>query len=284
MKLDCFSGENYRSYNYNENAFFDRIIGLRILLYLNPQGISTIRRIASPYIVVAVAAVALGVLFASTNIMGNLLHHFIASSSPVESAESSLIGHGPRLIVAEATTVPFRALSYALATDTDGDASSGSNIVKVDMLYLDSDAHCENCVRIDYNPYIVGKAGIAWEPPQPLDVQGAKRLVFGAKGQFGGEQVKFMVLGKQTGIASSITDEKLFENIEFVATTETITLESDWERYQIAIPDADAEKFTDITHLMAVELDGGNGVRPVTIFLKGFYFDEQVLEEPLVID
>lgn len=168
----------------------------------------------------------------------------------------------------------MRALSYVLEVDRDGDASAGPLVVRVDVENLDPDDHCETCIRIDYNPSIVGKAGLAWKTAQPLDVQGAKRVVLFAKGQFGGEEVNFKFLGKQTGPTSSIADDLLFDNIDFAAQSGTLVLSSNWNEYHIDLPTLDTQEFIDVTHLFAVEIDDGGGARPVTILMKGFLFDE----------
>lgn len=218
-----------------------------------------------------------------SGVVGNIPHDVSSSSKDDGFTIKTPFSfhHGQGLIVAEAASVPVRALSYVLSADRDGDATAGPLVVKVEMDNFDPVGHCEFCIRIDYNPSVIGKAGVAWETAQPVDVQGAQRLLVAARGQFGGEQVKFLTLGKQTGLATSLTDESLFDNIKFVSETEIITLTSEWVRYQIDIPNADPSEFNDVTHMIGVELDEGNGVRPVTIFLKGFIFDDKPAEDPV---
>ncbi len=232
---------------------------------------------------IAIASVALGLMLFLSGLVGNIPHDVSSKSNDENLTIKSPFSfhHGQGLIVAEAASVPVRALSYVLSTDRDGDAAAGPLVMKVEMENVDPDGHCEYCIRIDYNPSVIGVGGVAWETAQPVDVQGAKRLLVAAKGQFGGEQVRFLTLGKQVGVSSSLTDEKLFENIEFLSKTGTITLTSDWVRYQIDIPTDDPTALRDVTHMIGVEIDGGNGVRPVTIFLKGFIFDDKPAADPV---
>ena len=43
-----------------------------------------------------------------------------------------------------------------------------------------------------YIPGPIGKAGVAYKSAQPLDLTGAQRIVFFAKGELGGENVSFV--------------------------------------------------------------------------------------------
>lgn len=168
--------------------------------------------------------------------------------------------------------MPMMVFAYATAgLVTDGDAAAGPSVVKINQEYLGD--HCEFCLKIEYNPYLAGKAGIAMKSSTPLDVQTPQRLILWARGEYGDEKVRFMLLGKQNGTASSSQDANLFDNVEFVSKTETVTLTTHFKIYQIDVPNVDPERFNDVTHLSAIEIDDGNGMKPVIVYVKGFVYD-----------
>ena len=63
---------------------------------------------------------------------------------------------------------------------------------------------CEQCQFIVYKPTTSapGKPGIAYVSETPLDLAGAKRLVFFAKGELGGETIKPLIMGKSSSSVS----------------------------------------------------------------------------------
>jgi hypothetical protein len=243
---------------------------------LNSANKFTVKRILFSYVTVAVCAVALGLtIVLNGNVGQSLMAVTGASSSVVSSAPAGHI-HTPKFLYAEASTMPMETLDYAfLELETDGDASSAAPVVRVIPDWVDG--HCEACFRIEYYPYIIGKAGFAWIPGQPLDVQGAERMTFWAKGEFGGEEIRIMILGKEN-MTSGTNPENLFNEVDFASRSELITLTSNFRPYQMEVPALETEKYNDITHLVAIELHEGDGSRPVTVYLKGFYFDA---EEPI---
>jgi len=228
--------------------------------------------------VVAVLAVALGFIIVLNGSIGQSMMAFLGTSAASTDNYDPHVGaHTPKFLYAEASTMPMQTLDYALLElETDGDASSGAPVVRVIPDWVA--AHCESCFRIEYYPYIVGKAGFAWIPAQPLDVQGAQRMTFWAKGEFGGEQIRVMILGKENQPAINTNDEILFTDVDFASRSESITLTSNFSPYQLEVPAVDPENYNDITHLVAIEVDKGDGKNAVTVYVKGFYFDA---EEPV---
>ena len=227
-----------------------------------------------------------------TGIAGQAVHHLTAQVSPTSLDDAALDAgfHTPKFLNAEASTMPMQALDYTLLDmERDGDAAAGPLVVKVDPGFLDE--HCEYCFRINYSPSLAGKAGIAWKTAQPLDVQGAQRMVFWARGEYGGEQIRVSILGKPNGTSTSIVDENLFDHVKFMSASETITLTSRFQVFQVEVPNVAADNFNDVTHLVAIDIDSGSGVRTVAVYLKGFIFDgfepegvsvlenEEILEE-----
>lgn len=245
-----------------------------ILLYLNFPTKITAKRILFSYITVAIGAVALGLTIVLTGIAGQAVHHIAASFSPTlaDDAAAGAGSHTPKFLNAEAATLPMYAMDYTtLDVVRDGDAAAGPLVVQIDPGIVDE--HCEYCFKINYSPYLAGKAGIAWKTAVPLDVQDAQRMVFWAKGEYGGEQIRVMILGKPNGTSTSVQDENLFDNVGFVSASESITLDPQFNRYQVDVPNIGAQNFNDITHAVALEIDGGSGVRPVVVYIKGFIFD-----------
>lgn len=246
---------------------------LYILLYLNFPTKITVQKIPFYYITVAIGAVVLGLTIVLTGVAGQAVHHLTASLSPTLADNAAGAGsHTPKFLNAEAATMPMYALEYTtLDVVRDGDAAAGPLVVQIDPGIVDE--HCEYCFKINYSPYLAGKAGIAWKTALPLDVQNAQRMVFWAKGEYGGEQIRVMILGKPNGTSTSVQDENLFDNVGFVSASESITLSTQFNRYQVDVPNVGAQNFNDITHAVALEIDGGSGVRPVVVYIKGFIFD-----------
>ena len=75
---------------------------------------------------------------------------------------------------------PIRNVDSSTSLDRAGDP------VKVS---LDANPSCEVCTFIKYIPGPIGKTGVAYKSAQPLDLTGAQRIVFFAKGELGGENV-----------------------------------------------------------------------------------------------
>ena len=224
----------------------------------------------------AVFTVALGLILALTGITGQLTHHMYAAVNPISVADSSqdTHPHGVQIFPsAAAATLPFLVTSYStLNYALDGDGIAGPQIFKVTQEFHGRD--CEFCMKIEYNPYIQGKAAFALTTFQPLEVENPERLILMARSEYGGEQVRFKLLGKPTTTTSSTLDSELFGNVDFVSRSETITLTTNFRTYHVDVPAVDAEQLDDVTHLVVVEIDAGNGVRPVVLYIDGLVYDE----------
>ena len=84
---------------------------------------------------------------------------------------------------------PIRNVEFSTSLDKAGDplqVSTGAMTV----------AGCEICQFVKYMPGPIGKAGVAYKSAQTLDLSGAHRIVFFAKGELGGENVSFVAIGK----------------------------------------------------------------------------------------
>lgn len=224
---------------------------------------------------VAVCTVALGLAIGFTGIAGQMAHHLSASLTPTSVDDTSLQTdlHGsPSIQSAEALTLPFLVSSYANVNYAlDGDAAAGPQIATIVQEFHGVD--CEFCIKITYNPYLAKKAGFGMTTVQPLDVENPQRLLLWARGEHGGEKVRFFLLGKETSTALPSSGE-LFDDVEFVGKSETITLTTKLRMYQVEVPEASPEQLEDLTHLLAIVVDAGRGARPVTLYLDGLVYEE----------
>lgn len=235
----------------------------------------TVKRIFLSYVTVAVCAVALGFTMVFTGITGQVAHHLSSSSTATTVGdtpnENDLHG-SPAIPSAEAITLPFPITAYTTASYAlDGDAAAGPQIATIIEEFHGRD--CEFCIKIVYNPHLEGKAGFAMVTDRPLAVENPQRLFLSARGEHGGEQIRFFLLGKETDTTGTSSDE-LFDNVEFAGKSETLTLTTQKRMYQVEVPQVSPEKLEDLTYLLAIEVDAGSGVRPVIIYLGGLLYQE----------
>jgi hypothetical protein len=211
-----------------------------------------------------------------TGIAGQLAQHLSGTSVTTSASDTPLLNglHGsPAIQSAEAITLPFLVTSYTTVNYAlDGDAAAGPQIASIAQEFHGRD--CEFCIKINYTPYLARKAGFAMTTDRPLDVENPQRLLLWARGEHGGEQLRFLLLGKETGTTSSTSSDELFENVEFVGKSEIVTLTTKLRMYQVEVPQVSPEQLEDLTYLLAIEVDAGKGVRPVIIYLDGLVYEE----------
>ena len=140
----------------------------------------------------------------------------------------------------------------------------------IEDLTLDGD-HAEDpqaghaCIRLRYAGEF-GWAGVAWQHPpnnwgkQPggFDLRGATHLELWARGEYGGERVKFGVglLGKDTAHPDS-----------GMTSVEGIVLEPEWQRYRVPLKRLD---LSSIKTGFVVTVSGSDS--PVTLYLDSIRF------------
>ena len=107
----------------------------------------------------------------------------------------------------------------------------------------DCNGNCEMCQFIKYMPGPIGKAGVAYKSAQTLDLSGAKRIVFFAKGELGGENVAFVAIGKPSNIPP--VPPNIFTNLNFAVIRKNVTLTNEWPRYQLSLNGIDLTGVTD---------------------------------------
>ena len=160
------------------------------------------------------------------------------------------------------------------SVDRAGDAEFNSRLM-IDNDYMDSTNSCEFCNKIEYTPGGVGKAGIAYRNDK-LDLEGNQRIVFFARGQQGGEEVRFIAIGRSIS-GQNINDEDLFPNGDFAITTKNVTLQNDWKRYEINL---NKTKLEDVTLPFGFVITDNESPKQI-FYLKGVTFDRKLAQNPL---
>ena len=203
---------------------------------------------------------------------------------------------------AEAISFPLRNIENFKSIDLAGDAANGTKSLTINTNALTGDGNCEICQLITFTPGPSGKAGIAYRSNNALDLTGAQRIVFFAKGELGGENLAFVAIGKdKTNGQTSNTlsaSPKIFKKLTFAVTTQNVTLVNDWKRYQISLNGID---LTGVTapfgiivskdrHQTPPSSPGKN--RPplddkdpnhIVFFLKGVTIDNNLAVNPLPV-
>jgi hypothetical protein len=150
----------------------------------------------------------------SNNNIFTLDHVAIAQTQPSPSANFPIMG------------IEKSAISDKAA---DAQTSSALQVFSIPTL----DGNCEMCQVIKYIPGPLGKAALAYKFAQTLDLTGAKRIVFFAKGEIGGENIAFVGAGKPSN--AQIKRPNIFTNLNFSAISKNVTLTNDWQRYQLSL-------------------------------------------------
>jgi PKD domain-containing protein len=211
-------------------------------------------------------------LIVATTIIGSftfptLLHATIFNHSHGDAAQHDAL----------AASLPLFVDSNYHLKERAGDANAVKSALQVDENFVDPENHCEFCTRLVYKPGQQGVAGIAYSTSgNSLDLSDAKSVHFFARGEKGGEKVKFEAAGKDiASLTSGSTNDNLFSNIKFAMATKTVTLSDIWKSYTIDVGDSSRTDLTDITHPFAIDVLKGNGggQKQVVIYVKAVVFD-----------
>jgi hypothetical protein len=178
--------------------------------------------------------------------------------------------------------------------DKAGDASQDSSYLK--MSPGGGDEEC--CQTIQYTPGPLGVAGITFKDPEAFDLTNAKRVVFFAMGQKGGETMKFLAAGSTTS-NTSLNGEgpslippssegsvslpaDIFSDKKFGRITQDIVLEKNWNRYQISLDGLDLKEITDPFGFVISSSNNNNGSgTPISFNLKGVTYDTKPATDPV---
>jgi hypothetical protein len=193
---------------------------------------------------------------------------------------------------------PIRNIEMSKFLDKAGDAMSGSGgfaepYLQILSTAMTADGNCEMCQFIKYVPGPSGKAGVAYTPVQTLDLTGAQRIVFFAKGELGGENVAFVAIGKASN--SPPVSPNIFTNLNFAVISKNVTLTNDWRRYQLNLNGIDFKGVTDQFGFIVskvrtqIQVPSSNSLYPlddananhIVFFLKGVTIDNNPAINPL---
>lgn len=194
------------------------------------------------------ASILIGNVVQTNNNILTLSHMALAQTQPYSSAHSHVQGLFYYPQDPFHSLFPIRNIEMSKFLDKAGDAMSRSGSFAQPYLQIFStamtpDGNCEMCQFIKYMPGPIGKAGVAYSPVQTLDLTGAKRIVFFAKGELGGENVAFVAIGKPSN--SQPVSPNIFTNLSFAVISKNVTLTNDWRRYQLSLNGIDFKGITD---------------------------------------
>jgi PKD repeat protein len=241
-------------------------------------------------LVISLASVLAGSLILATPFTASLFH-------PAEHAE---IDNG---LHAEATSLPVDIKERFKTKQLAGDAEARSRSMRIDENFVDPMQHCEFCTRVEYTPGRQGLSGFAYESSRGIDLTGAKRVVFWAMGEESNEKIKFKIAGKpldgpqdtadrrQDRVDNVTTDRRqdrvdnvtsrlgtIFESETFALTTQEVSLDNDWRKYEVDLTGVDLR---DITLPFGFELSKGAGSQKQIFYMKGLTYDSEPAENPL---
>ena len=150
-----------------------------------------------------------------------------------------------------------------------GDAVSPKKYLIVYDSFIDTERHCEHCIRIEYVPGPEGVAGMAFQNEQGLDFKPFKKVTFYIMGLEGGEVIKFKAAGK-TVDSSKVSSKEIFKNVKFDKTTKDVTLSKDWKKMEIDLSNSDLKE---ITHPFGFQLSNDKNKANTVFYLKGVTYD-----------
>ncbi len=214
------------------------------------------------FLIAAVAAVISSIILASA---------FVGGSSIAPQAQ-----------VATAASMPFPVDIHTEPKVKTGDATLSSPYFRLETHWMDNfgERHCEECTMIEYTPGQKGFAAAAYLSDQVYDFSGAKRIVFFAMGEGGGEKVKFSFAGKDVPADSKAAD-KIFEKRQFGVKSKEVTLKNDWQRFEVSLEGADLKN---VKYPFAFEMSPSKDVSKVRIYLHGVTIDTEPANSRLSIE
>ena len=157
----------------------------------------------------------------------------------------------------------------------EADAKVSSRFV-LNKDYTDPDNNCEFCTAMIYTPGRDEEAGIAYKDIK-LDLEDSERIVFFARSDKPGQEVSFVAAGNDTTISSN-NDTDIFPKIDFAITTENVTLQDKWKRFEIGL---NSTELDDASYPFGVQLTADGSNQKQIFFLKGVTIDSTSAQNPL---
>ena len=164
--------------------------------------------------------------------------------------------NGGKMAFAAAVPFPYLDIERKLPLSITVNQTTAPVIVQ-NITSAGGGAVCEHCQFIVYKPTTTAERPvIAYTSATPLDLSGAKRIVFFAKGELGGETVKALAIGQPPGSAStpSLTAFKF----DFVSPD--IVLTNNWKRYEMCV---DGPGLKDVSSPFGLVISNQRGSTPV---------------------
>ncbi|MGA6992139.1 MAG: hypothetical protein WBX81_17105, partial [Nitrososphaeraceae archaeon] len=178
---------------------------------------------------------------------------------------------------------PLQSIEEDTPFTTAGDVAA----LTVRNVSSGSGSICEGCQVLVYNTGAspIGDVGVAYTPSSPLDLTGAKRLVFFARGELGGEVIRFAAIGNQS-VSNSTAP---FENLKYAVESNDITLNGDWKRYEFDLKGLDLSSVASpFAMIISDHRNSSRGEQPdfetpgvdtnvnhITYYFKGLSIDDQ---------
>ena len=178
---------------------------------------------------------------------------------------------------------PLQSIEEDTPFTTAGDVAA----LTVRNVSSGSGSICEGCQVFVYNTGAspIGDVGVAYTPSSPLDLTGAKRLVFFARGELGGEVIRFAIIGNQS-VSNSTAP---FENLKYAVESNDITLNGDWKRYEFDLKGLDLSSVASpFAMIISDHRNSSRGEQPdfetpgvdtnvnhITYYFKGLSIDDQ---------
>jgi hypothetical protein len=173
--------------------------------------------------------------------------------------------------------LPLTNIEHFVFVQKAGDAEAGTTYLKSDPNVANPDDSCELCPQFVYTPGPKGEAGIAYKSTSNngLDLVDAKRVVFFAKGETGGEKIQFVVAGKNSHTFKNLSPTNtIFKNLKFAVSTKEVSLTNDWKKYQINLAGVVSPDLTAISHPFGFIIKSGVPVASQIVFyLQGITID-----------
>ena len=166
-----------------------------------------------------------------------------------------------------------------------------SSVIVQDITGAGGGSVCEQCQFIVYKPVIEKEQPvIAYASQTPIDLSGAKRIVFFAKGELGGETIKALAIGKSPDLVSTPS----LNALQFEVVSPNIVLTKDWKRYELHLDGLDLKNVTSPFGLVISNqregtpgpgsdkppINNGN-VKEVSFYLKGISLDDMPAVNPV---
>jgi hypothetical protein len=155
-----------------------------------------------------------------------------------------------------------------------GDAEAKPDSIKV----ISEPVSEECCNIIQYTPGPSGKGGLAYQAEEDYDLTNAKRVVFFAKGENGGERITFVVAGRDLDAGVTLPGA-IFKNQKFTRTTQDVVLDKIWKRYEISLEGVDLK--AGVKYPFGFVVMKGQNQQAVVFSVRDITFDAESPKSPL---